>query len=186
MNPQKSSAKPKAKAPKKKPETTKEKLKAINDGDMTWAEAIGLTRTEAYGIAFQAHRLFHHGQVDRAKWVLERLVVANPKEAYFHALLAGIYGRTDDEKKALASYTTAITLDPNNLTARVNRADMLLRKGQLDAALKDLLAATRIDPQGATPLGKRAFVLARATMEAIHAALRAPARSVPQRTAARR
>ncbi|HEY4223869.1 MAG TPA: tetratricopeptide repeat protein [Myxococcota bacterium] len=157
---------------KKKPVTRDEKIAAVMAGELTFAEAMGLTRTEAYGMAFVAHRWFSFGQVVRAKRILEGLIVANPKDAYFHALLGGICGREGNDEEALKHYDEAIKLDSKNLTARVNRADLLLRKGNLGKALEDLVAATKLDPKGKTPLGKRALVLARTTSSALHAVLK--------------
>ncbi len=159
------------KVPKKAPTTVAEQLAAVADGELTFAEAMGLTRTEAYGIAFVAHRLFEHGQNARAKGILEGLIATNPKDAYFPGLLGAIYGREGKEDEALRLYTASAKLDPNNLTVRVNRADLLLRRGELAAALADLVAATRIDPQGKTALGKRALALARTTSAALHTLL---------------
>lgn len=158
---------PSAKKPKPKPKDAIEGLALVEKGELTFAEAMGLTRTEAYGIAFSAHRLFEHGQVARAKALLEGLMVANPKDAYFPCLLGAIYGREKKEDEALRLYNLSIKLDAKNLTARVNRADLLLRKGDLAKALDDLVAATKLDPQAKTPLGKRAFALARTTSAAL-------------------
>jgi predicted Zn-dependent protease len=158
-------------AAKKKPTTLSEKIDAVAAKEMTLAEAMGLTRTEAYGLAFTAHRLFEHGQVERAKKILDGLMVANPKDAYFPALLGAIYGREGDEDEALRFYNRACKLDPRNLAARVNRADLLLGRGELAGALDDLVAATKLDPGGKTPQGKRALALARSTSQALHAAL---------------
>jgi predicted Zn-dependent protease len=156
---------------KKRPTTVDEQLAAVAQGELTFAEAMGLTRTEAYGIAFAAHRLFEHGQVPQAKAMLEGLMVANPKDAYFPGLLGAIYGREGKEDEALRLYTLSAQLDAKNLTVRVNRADLLLRRGNLAAALEDLVAATRLDPKGKTALGKRALALARTTSAALHAVL---------------
>lgn len=160
-------AAPATKKPKPVPPTIEGQLAAVSKGEITFAEAMGLTRTEAYGIAFVAHRLFEHGQVARAKGILEGLMDVNPKDAYFPALLGAIYGREGKEDKALELYTKSAKLDPKNLTVRVNRADLLLRKGDLAAALEDLVVATKLDPQGKTPLGKRALALARTTSAAL-------------------
>lgn len=160
-------AKPAAKKPKPTPKTPQEALGYVEKGELTFAEAMGLTRTEAYGIAFSAHRLFEHGQVARAKGILEGLMVVNPKDAYFPCLLGAIYGREKKEDEALRLYDLSIKLDPKNLTARVNRADLLLRRGDLAKALDDLVAATKLDPKAKTPLGKRAFALARTTSAAL-------------------
>jgi len=152
---------------------------------MTWAELMGMTRAEAFGIAQSAYRLFEHGQRERGRQVIEGLVVANPKVAAFHALLGGMQGRLGDEAAAHASYSQAIKLEPGNLAARVNRAELLLKQGLLDVALDDLLAATKADPQGKSPLGKRAFLLARTTSSAlkelIARAPKKPAAPAPRR-----
>lgn len=162
-----------APAKKKTPTTLPEKLDAVIAKEMTFAEAMGLTRTEAYGLAFTAHRLFEHGQVERAKRILEGLMVANPQDGYFPGLLGAIYGREGDDDEALRLYNRALKLDPRNLTARANRADLLLRRGELAGALEDLVAAAKLDPTGKTPQGKRALALARSTSQALHAALSA-------------
>ena len=116
------SGKPAAKKPKPKPKTPQEGLSYVEKGELTFAEAMGLTRTEAYGIAFSAHRLFEHGQVARAKGILEGLIIVNPKDAYFPCLLGAIYGREKNEDEALRLYNISIKLDPKNLTARASIA----------------------------------------------------------------
>ncbi|MDP2344469.1 MAG: hypothetical protein Q8O67_26170 [Deltaproteobacteria bacterium] len=147
--------------------TPAEKLAAVMAKEMTWAEAMGMTQAEAFGIAQSAYRLFEHGQREKGRGVMEGLVVANPKVGSFHALLGAMAGRMGDDVEAERRYTIAIELEPANLSARVNRAELLLKTGHLDRALDDLLAATKIDPQQKTPLGKRAWRLARVTSSAL-------------------
>jgi predicted Zn-dependent protease len=154
------------------------KLQQIARHEITWAEAMDLTRSEAFGIAQNAYRLFEFGQHERGRKIVEGLVVLNPKVGAFHALLGAMAGRMGDEAAAEASYTAAIGVEPDNLAARVNRAEMRLKAGNLGDALDDLLAATKIDPKGKTPLGKRAQSLARVTSQALRELLKkAPART---------
>ena len=163
---------------------TPAQLSAVADGTLTWAEVMGMTRAEAFGIAQSAYRLFEFGQREKGRAVLEGLVVANPKVAAFHALLGGMQGRLGDEKAAQESYSKAIAIEPGNLAARVNRAELLLKQGALDVALDDLIAATKIDPSGKSPLGKRAFHLARTTsagLKELIARARKPAVAPPRR-----
>lgn len=144
------------------------KLVAVAENKITWAEALGISRSEAYGMAEQAQRFLDIGQVDRARGIIEGLVALNPKDAYFHAFLGALRGQKGDDDGALESYSNAIRLDGKNLAARVNRAELYLKRGELEQAIDDLVAATKIDPQGSTPLGKRALSLARATAAALH------------------
>jgi predicted Zn-dependent protease len=158
------------------------KLQQIARHEITWAEAMDLTRSEAFGIAQNAYRLFEFGQHDKGRKIVEGLVILNPKVGAFHALLGAMAGRMGDEKVAAASYSAAIAVEPDNLAARVNRAEMLLKAGNVGDALDDLVAATKIDPKGKTPLGKRAQSLARVTSRALRELLnKAPARPAPRR-----
>lgn len=152
-------------------EAQAKRLVAIANGELTWAEAIGLTRAEAYGLASSAQRLLDVGQIDKARKVLEGLLVLNPKDGYFHSVVGALLGQKGDDDGALSHYNQAIALDDTNLAALVNRAELHLRRGDIAPALDDLVKATKLDPKGSTPLGKRALVLARATTSALHAAL---------------
>lgn len=143
------------------------KLLKVAKDEMTWAEAIGLTRHEAFGMAQAAHRMFEHGMQERGRKGMEALVELNPLVGAFHALLGGMAGRMGDEALAEQCYSKAIELEPGNLAARVNRAEMLLKKGKVADALDDLIAATKIDPKAKSPLGKRAYSLARVTSTAL-------------------
>jgi predicted Zn-dependent protease len=165
------------------------KLQQIARHEITWAEAMDLTRSEAFGIAQNAYRLFEFGQHQRARKIVEGLVVLNPGVGAFHALLGAMAGRMGDDVAAEAGYSAAITVEADNLAARVNRAEMRLKSGNLGDALDDLIAATKIDPKGRTPLGKRAQSLARVTAQALRELLkkapaspaRSPASSSPRR-----
>lgn len=146
---------------------TEAQLVDIALGKKTFAEAMGMTRQEAFGLAQSAYRFFEFGQQQRAVATMELLVTLNPKTAAFHALLGAMQGRLGDEVAAKASYSRAIALEPANLSARVNRAELLLKQGDLATALDDLLAATKADPTQKSALGKRAWRLAKTTSTAL-------------------
>lgn len=151
-----------------------ETLAAIAAQKTTWAEALGVTRSEAYGMAEQAQRFLDIGQVDRARAIVEGLVALNPNDAYFQAFLGALKGQKGDDDGALEHYSNAVRLDGKNLAARLNRAELYLKRGDLQAAIDDLVAATKLDPQGTTQQGKRALSLARATATALHQAFDGP------------
>lgn len=161
------------------PGFSKDGFAAVARGKKTWAEVAGLTREELYGFAQAALRMQKIGKHDVAKKIVEGLVAANPKDGYFHALLAAMHGRAGDEKKALEHYGLAVKHDPTNLEARVVRAEMLLKKGDIQAALVDLAEAAKLDPDGKNPLSKRAMALARATTDALKDALAASSKKAP-------
>jgi predicted Zn-dependent protease len=163
------------------------KVRQVARHEITWAEAMDLTRNEAFGIAQGAYRLFEFGQHERARRTMEGLAILNPRVGAFHALVGAMAGRMGDDSAAEAAYTAAIAVEPDNLAARVNRAEMRLKAGNLGDALDDLVAATTVDPRGKTPLGKRAQALARVTSQALRELLKkAPPATSTTKTTSRR
>lgn len=152
-------------------------LAAVATDTRTWAEVFDVTRLEAYGIAGLAQQFLDTGQLQKSKDIVEGLTALNPADAYFPALLGAICGRMGDDDAALAHYTRAIELDERNLPALVSRADLYLRRGDIEPALGDLTAAVQCDPQGKTKIGQRAIALARATADGMRAFVKEASRS---------
>jgi tetratricopeptide (TPR) repeat protein len=151
---------------------TEENLVKFVVGEITWAELTGLTMQEAYSFAEVAYNLFEQGKYDQAQTIVEGLVISNPYDGYFHGLLGAIYGRKGMHEEAQEEYTIAIDLDPTNLSAHVNRAEIFLQHGEIEKALKDLKKAIELDPKGEKPFGVRARALAAATASVLEEALK--------------
>lgn len=141
-------------------------------GEITWAELTGLTMQEAYSFAEIAYNLFEQGKYEQAQTIVEGLVISNPYDGYFHGLLGAIYGRKGMHEEAQEEYTIAIDLDPTNISAFVNRAEIALQHGEIEKALKDLKKAIELDPKGEKPFGIRARALAAATASVLEEALK--------------
>lgn len=151
---------------------TPESFKKFVLGEITWAELTGLTMQEAYAFAEIAYNLFEQGKYDQAQTIVEGLVISNPYDGYFHGLLGAIYGRKGMHEEAAEEYSIALELDPQNLSAYVNRAEILLQHGEIELALKDLKAAVDLDPKGEKPFGVRARALAAATASILEEAMK--------------
>ena len=154
------------------PNFTAENFRKFVMGEITWAELTGLTMQEAYAFAEVAYNLFEQGKYDQAKTIVEGLVISNPYDGYFHGLLGAIYGRKGMHEEASEEYTIAIDLDPTNISALVNRAEIFLQHGEIELALKDLKGAVDLDPKGEKPFGVRARALAAATAAVLEEALK--------------
>jgi Flp pilus assembly protein TadD len=118
---------------------------------------------EAYAFAELAYTLFEQGRYNDAQTIFEGLVISNPYDAYFHAMLGAIYARKDMQEEAAEEYSIAIELDQENISAYVNRAEILLQHGEFEIAMDDLQKAIKLDPKGEDPAGLRARALAGAT-----------------------
>jgi tetratricopeptide (TPR) repeat protein len=154
------------------PNFTAENFRKFVMGEITWAELTGLTMQEAYAFAEVAYNLFEQGKYDQAKTIVEGLVISNPYDGYFHGLLGAIYGRKGMHEEASEEYSIAIELDPTNISALVNRAEIFLQHGEIEMALKDLKSAVDLDPKGEKPFGVRARALAAATAAVLEEALK--------------
>jgi tetratricopeptide (TPR) repeat protein len=151
---------------------TQDNLVKFVVGEITWAELTGLTMQEAYSFAEIAYNLFEQGKYEQAQTIVEGLVISNPYDGYFHGLLGAIYGRKGMHEEAQEEYTIALDLDPTNLSAYVNRAEIFLQHGDIEKALKDLKKAIELDPKGEKPFGVRARALAAATASILEEALK--------------
>jgi tetratricopeptide (TPR) repeat protein len=118
---------------------------------------------EAYAIADLAYTLYEQGRYKDSQVLCEGLVMGNPHHAYFHTLLAGVYEKQNLTDKAIDEYNVSIFLDPKGISALVNRADLLLKKGRVQQAVEDLRNAMALDPKSETPSGTRARALAAVT-----------------------
>ncbi|MFZ9890149.1 MAG: tetratricopeptide repeat protein, partial [Myxococcota bacterium] len=145
-------------------------------GEMTWAQLQGMSMEEAYAFAEIAYKLFEQGKYAAAQTIFEGLVISNPYDGYFHAMLGAIYARKDMHEEAAEEYSIAIELDAENISAYVNRAEILLQHGEFEIAMEDLKAAIKLDPKGEDPSGLRARALAAATAALIEEVLQQKAK----------
>ncbi len=145
---------------------TEENFKKFLFGKITWAQLEGMTMEQAYAIAEFGYTMYQQGRYKDARTLFEGLVIGNPYDPYFHAMLGAI------------SY--------------VNRGELLLQHGEFEYAMEDLKAAIELDPEGKNPASLRARALAAATAAVIKELIErkekgddgAPKRS-PQKPAAR-
>ena len=140
-------------------------------GKMTYAELLGLTADEAYVMADLAYDMFNMGKLEDAKVIVEGLVISNPYDPVFHNLLANIYAKKEMWEEAVQEYSVVLGLDDKNIGAWVNRAELALQHGELEAAMMDLEKAILLDPEIKDPYGVRARALAGATLGVLDEAL---------------
>jgi tetratricopeptide (TPR) repeat protein len=81
-------------------------------------------------------------QIDECKKALS----LNPKAADVWFRLAGIYQSRNKSQQALASYRSGLAVDPGNLPAYKNYAQLLVQTGDFRAAVKPLERITRKEP----------------------------------------
>ncbi len=146
---------------------TEENFKKFLFGKITWAQLEGMTMEQAYAIAEFGYTMYQQGRYKDAKTLFEGLVIGNPYDPYFHAMLGAIYTKLDMHEEAAQEFSIAIELDPEDINSYVNRGELLLQHGEFEYAMEDLKAAIDLDPEGKNPASLRARALAAATAAAI-------------------
>ncbi len=146
---------------------TEENFKKFLFGKITWAQLEGMTMEQAYAIAEFGYTMYQQGRYKDARTLFEGLVIGNPYDPYFHAMLGAIYTKLDMHEEAAQEFSIAIELDPEDINSFVNRGELLLQHGEFEYAMEDLKAAIDLDPDGKNPASLRARALAAATAAAI-------------------
>jgi len=129
-------------------------------GELTLGQLYGITIEEAYSIAEIGYTMLEQGRLKDAQTVYQGLVLANPYDAYFHAVLGTIYQKLGFIDGAIEEYTLALGLDPANVEAYVNRGELMIQKGNFLQAASDFKRAIELDPDGENPVANRARALA--------------------------
>lgn len=146
---------------------TEENFKKFLFGKITWAQLEGMTMEQAYSIAEFGYTMYQQGRYKDARTLFEGLVIGNPYDPYFHAMLGAIYTKLDMHEEAAQEFSIAIELDPEDINSYVNRGELLLQHGEFEYAMEDLKAAIDLDPEGKNPASLRARALAAATAAVI-------------------
>jgi hypothetical protein len=90
------------------------------------------------------HQLFEMGAHAEAREVFEILIELDPEDVYAHTMLGTVFLALEDPVRALALFEAAISISPDELPARVYRAEIRLKQGQHKAASEDLKRVTKV------------------------------------------
>ena len=128
-------------------------------GQITIAEAVGLSRKQLYTMAHRGYQLFNSGKLEEARQIYAGLVAADPYDSVFHCHLGAVLFRMGELEKAFEEYDAAIRLNIANVDALAGRGELYLLKGEVKKGVEDLRAALENDPNGTHPSSIRARAL---------------------------
>ncbi len=92
-----------------------------------------------------ANLLMAQGLYPRAENLLLRLVMIDPDNPYVRALLGSLNQKQNKLDKAIANYSRAVTIFPEDINSLANRGELFLQTGQLEKAAADLTKAIQMD-----------------------------------------
>ena len=128
-------------------------------GQMTIAEAAGISRKQLYAIAHRGYQLLNSGRLEEARRIYAGLTAADPYDSVFHCHLGAVYFRLGEFDKAFEEYDAAIRLNIASVDALAGRGELRILKGELRKGIEDLRSALENDPQAQHPSSVRARAL---------------------------
>lgn len=134
-------------------------LQNFIQGSINLADLMGIDLASQEKLARMGYSLMNEGKLDDADKIFTGLLALNPRESYFSLAKGAVAQRRQDWINAAAWYTRTIEIEPNNMAAHANRADVYLAQNKLTDAVRDLIEVIRIDPQSQTPTSLRARAL---------------------------
>ena len=128
-------------------------------GQITIAEAMGVSRKQLYAIANRGYQLLSSGKLEEARQIYAGLVAADPFDSVFHCHLGSALWQLGDTEKAFDEFDAAIRLNIANVDALAARGELYLLKGEVEKGIEDLRSALVNDPKGTHPSSIRARAL---------------------------
>ncbi len=129
------------------------------EGDGTWAQMQGIPPELLFDVAERGYLKFKSGRLKEAEDIFLGLSYLDHKTAYYHTALGAIHQKQKKILEALAEYTVAIELNPEDITAYANRGEIYYSIGQYEEALKNFEVAINLDQSGKDPWANRARFL---------------------------
>ena len=140
-------------------------LEEFINGDSTWADVQGIPQQMLLDVAERGYLKFKGGRLKDAEIIFKGLSILDHKTAYYHTALGAIYQKQENYLDALAEYTVAVELDPEDTTAYVNRGEIYYLLGLEEEPLQDFESAIKLDPDGKDPWANRARFLKKQVLE---------------------
>lgn len=136
-----------------------QKIKDYLDGKIGWAELFNFTPQMLLQMAEFGFMQFKVGRYQDAERVFKVLTVLDWNNHYYHSMMGTILQRQKRYGEAIAEYTQAIELFPQDIVSHTNRGEIFMLHGLLTEAEEDLKKAVSFDPKGENKWANRSKML---------------------------
>lgn len=128
-------------------------------GNITLAQMKNISHEQLYSLAELGNNFYKQGQYEKARAIFEGLVVMDPGDSWLHLCLGLCFAQLGNDYRALLELDRAIFLHEYSIQPRLERAEILMKYGELQLAIQDLAKAIELDTNGDDPYALRARVL---------------------------
>jgi len=135
------------------------KIKDYIDGKIGWAELFNFTPQMLFQMAEFGYLQFKTGRYQDAERIFKVLTVLDWNNHYYHSMMGTILQRQKRYGEAIAEYTQAIELNPQDIISHTNRGEIFMLHGLLTEAEADFNKAVGFDSKGENRWANRARML---------------------------
>lgn len=135
------------------------KIKNFIEGKIGWAELFNFTPQMLYQMAEFGYLQFKTGRYEDAERVFKVLTVLDWNNSYYHSMMGTILQRQKRYGEAIAEYSQAIELYPQDVVSLTNRGEIFFLHGLLTEAEGDFKKAISLDPKAENKWANRARML---------------------------
>ena len=143
-------------------------LERFKKGELKFTQLFQISASQIAAILVSGHNFFTKGRLAEARQIFEGLSVVDPNQPYVQTMLGAIYQQMEQYDRAICHYTAALKLNPGDINALTNRAEIYLKVGQFSEAASDLKKSIELDPDKKHPAAIRARLLSLMAAETLH------------------
>lgn len=136
-----------------------QKIRDYIEGKIGWAELFNFTPQMLYQMAEFGYTQFKVGRYEDAERVFKVLTVLDWNNHYYHSMMGSILQRQKRYGEAIAEYTQAIELYPQDIVSLANRGEIFMQHNLMDEAEGDFKKAISLDPNEENKWSGRARML---------------------------
>lgn len=143
----------------------REELIAMIESGESLKEILNLSERDLTNLLVVGYELFNQGNYEDARVIFQGLEALGHDDPFVFTALGTMAAREDDLETAETYLNHALEMDPEDVVALTNRAELYLKKNEYEQAADDLKLAVELDVDECSPLSSRARVLALVTHE---------------------
>ncbi len=145
--------------PKELMEVGSERVIDFIKSDITWSEMFNIPKKVVKDMVEYGYLQFQTGRYEEAERFFKMLTVMDWKNSYYHSMMGSILQRQKRYGEAVAEYSEAIKLNPNDMVSLTNRGEVYMLHKVFDKAIKDFETAAGLDPKKEDKWANRARAL---------------------------
>jgi tetratricopeptide (TPR) repeat protein len=145
--------------PKELVEFGADKVKDFIKGNISWAEMFNVPKKMIRDMVEYGYLQFQTGRYEEAERFFKMLTILDWNNGYYHSMMGSILQRQKRYGEAVAEYSEAIKLNPQDAVSLTNRGEIYLQHKKIDKAMADFNGAIALDPKKENKWANRARLL---------------------------